>query len=72
MSIFGFKKKKKSEQPADDGYISIKEASEMLGVYQSTVRSWYDLGHLRGYVTPTGHRKVLKSSVEELLKRKSK
>lgn len=55
-----------------DGYISMKSAAQLLGVYPNTVAAWYDNGHLDGYVTPTGLRKVKRLSVEKLLRNKRK
>jgi len=44
--------------------ISIKDASARLGVHENTVRAWFDGGILKGYMSPTGRRKVLLDSVE--------
>jgi hypothetical protein len=44
--------------------ISIKAAAARLGVHENTVRAWFDGGILKGYMSPTGRRKVLLDSVE--------
>jgi hypothetical protein len=44
--------------------ISIKDAAVRLGVHENTVRAWFDGGILKGYMNPTGRRKVLLDSVE--------
>jgi excisionase family DNA binding protein len=44
--------------------ISIKDAAARLGVHENTVRAWFDGGILKGYMSPTGRRKVLLDSVE--------
>ncbi|HEY5342365.1 MAG TPA: helix-turn-helix domain-containing protein [Solirubrobacteraceae bacterium] len=44
--------------------ISIKDAAARLGVHENTVRAWFDSGILKGYMSPTGRRKVLLDSVE--------
>ena len=44
--------------------ISIKYAAARLGVHENTVRAWFDDGILKGYMSPTGRRKVLLDSVE--------
>lgn len=74
MGLFGFKKKKKTEEEPehDTDYISVKDAAKLLGVYESTIRSWYDQGYLTGYLSPSNQRKILRKSAEALLKRKSK
>ncbi len=56
----------------DDGYISMKSAARLLGVYPNTVAAWYDNGYLDGYVTPTGLRKIKRAAVEKLLRNKRK
>jgi excisionase family DNA binding protein len=43
------------------------EAAEMLGISLQTVQRWMDRGHLRGWRTPGGHRRVDVASVHELL-----
>lgn len=47
-------------------YISLKEASALLGLSESTVRRLFDSGDLAGSRTPKGTRKILKSSAETL------
>jgi excisionase family DNA binding protein len=44
--------------------ISIKDAAARLGVHENTVRAWFDDGILKGYMSPTGRRKVMLDSVE--------
>jgi hypothetical protein len=44
--------------------IPIKGAAARLGVHENTVRAWFDSGILKGYMSPTGRRKVLLDSVE--------
>jgi hypothetical protein len=44
--------------------ISIKDAAARLGVHENTVRAWFDGGILKGYMSPTGRRKVMLDSVE--------
>lgn len=47
-------------------YISLKEASDLLGLSESTVRRLFDSGDLAGSRTPKGTRKILRSSAEIL------
>ena len=44
--------------------ISIKDAAARLGVHENTVRAWFDNGILKGYMSPTGRRKVILDCVE--------
>jgi excisionase family DNA binding protein len=46
---------------------STLKAAELLGVSVQTVQRWMDRGHLRGWRTPGGHRRVEVASVERLL-----
>jgi excisionase family DNA binding protein len=52
-------------------YISVGEAAKRLCVCISTVRSWVDAGKLKAYVTPTKHRKILKSDLLRIQKGKN-
>ena len=44
------------------------EAAKLLGTSVQTVQRWMDLGHLRGWRTPGGHRRIDGASVERLLR----
>jgi excisionase family DNA binding protein len=46
--------------------ISIREASQMLGVNEATLRQWTDEGKLSAFVTPGGHRRYSKSDLKKL------
>jgi len=49
---------------------STREASELLGVSLRTAQLWVESGALRAWKTAGGHRRILRSSVEELLARR--
>lgn len=49
---------------------STREASERLGVSLRTVQLWSEAGVLRAWKTPGGHRRILMTSVEELLRKR--
>ncbi|MEQ9106941.1 MAG: response regulator [Limnobacter sp.] len=49
-------------------YCSIKEASQMLGVSPKTVQLWVEKGSLRAWKTAGGHRRVIRESVNALIK----
>jgi excisionase family DNA binding protein len=40
-----------------DHWLSLKEASEILGVHFTTLRKWADEGEIRVFRTPGGHRR---------------
>jgi DNA (cytosine-5)-methyltransferase 1 len=49
--------------------ITIREAAEMLGVHQETLRRWDNEGKLKAVrVGKVGHRKYNKEEVERLLR----
>ena len=48
---------------ADDQWLSLHAAAEILGVHASTVRIWSDKGLLPVYRTKGGHRRYKKSEV---------
>jgi len=47
-------------------YITTREAAELLGVAVSTVQLWTNNGSLRAWTTEGGHRRIIRSSVEEM------
>ena len=46
--------------------ISIQDAAELLKVSEATVRRLFDGGKLLGHRLPSGHRRILRTSVERL------
>lgn len=48
-------------------YYSSREAAEILGVAVSTIQLWTNSGLLRAWTTAGGHRRIARSSVEEIL-----
>lgn len=57
-----------STQPAPDpGWLSLGQASRLLGVSQGTLRRWADDGRLRVFTTPGGHRRFSREAIERLL-----
>lgn len=55
---------KKSLQPT---YLSLSEASHLLGVHNSTLRRWADTGAIPVYVTPGGHRRFALADIQGLV-----
>lgn len=51
----------------DGEFITTKKAAEMIGVSVRTIQLWVEAGVLRAWKTEGGHRRVARSSVEELL-----
>ena len=48
------------------GWIGLGEAAEMLGVAPTTLRRWADDGVVSSFVTPGGHRRFSRESIEAL------
>jgi excisionase family DNA binding protein len=53
--------------PRDPDWISLSEASRVLGVSPATLRRWSDAGRLRVFTTPGGHRRFSRAALERLL-----
>jgi excisionase family DNA binding protein len=55
--------------PAGNGaeWISIREASALIGVSVATLRRWCDAGHVPVFTTPGGHRRFSRDAVLSLL-----
>jgi excisionase family DNA binding protein len=51
----------------DADWVSLSEASRLLGVSPATVRRWSDAGRLRVFTTPGGHRRFSRHTLERLL-----
>jgi excisionase family DNA binding protein len=50
---------------------STREAADRLGVSLRTVQLWSEAGLLRAWKTAGGHRRILVSSIDELLQRRA-
>lgn len=48
-------------------WLSLGQASRMLGVSHSTVRRWADAGEIRSYRTSGGHRRILEEDVRQFM-----
>ena len=58
----------RTQTPAQAGaWVTLTEACRLLGVSPSTVRRWADAGVIRTFVTPGGHRRFSRASLESLL-----
>lgn len=52
---------------APRAWLTIQEASDLLGVSPATLRRWTEAGDLEAFVTPGGHRRFARTSILELL-----
>ena len=55
--------------PSDavEEWLSVKEASVLLGVAPATLRRWSVTGDVQAFTTPGGHRRFARSTILELL-----
>jgi excisionase family DNA binding protein len=51
----------------DDNWLTLKEASDLLGVHPATLRTWADEGQIAVARTPGGHRRFRRSDVQVLM-----
>ena len=56
-----------SRVPARPDWMSIHEASTLMGVSSATLRRWSDAGEIRAFTTPGGHRRFSRAAVASLL-----
>lgn len=55
-----------SERPA---WLTIHEASDLIGVSEATLRRWAEAGDVEAFVTPGGHRRFTRNALLRLLPR---
>jgi excisionase family DNA binding protein len=50
-------------------WLTLGQASKYLGVAQSTMRKWSDVGRVSAFYTPGGHRRYRRSDLDQFLDR---
>ena len=50
-------------------WLTLGQAAKYLGVAQSTIRKWSDLGRVPAFYTPGGHRRYRRSDLDAFLER---
>ena len=68
--ISHYEQVKQEVSMSEKDYFTSREASALLDVAVSTIQLWTNNGLLRAWTTPGGHRRIARSSVEEMLSRK--
>src|ERR1041384_6552827 len=53
----------------DSEWLTLGQAARFLGVAQSTIRKWSDLGRVPAFYTPGGHRRYRRSDLETFIDR---
>jgi len=51
----------------EQGWLTIREAADLLNVHPETLRRWDRGGRLKPSRTPTGHRRYRRADLEALL-----
>jgi excisionase family DNA binding protein len=54
---------------AQPEWLTLGQAAKYLGVAQSTMRKWSDLGRVSAFYTPGGHRRYRRSDLDRFLDR---
>lgn len=55
------------EHSTDSEWLSLKRASQQLGIHYTTLRAWADEGKIRVFRTPGGHRRFHKDDLNRFL-----
>src|ERR671939_1310463 len=54
---------------SESDWLTLGQAAKYLGVAQSTIRKWSDLGRVPAFYTPGGHRRYKRADLEAFLER---
>ena len=54
---------------SEPDWLTLGQAAKFLGVAQSTIRKWSDLGRVPAFYTPGGHRRYRRSDLEAFIDR---
>jgi excisionase family DNA binding protein len=54
---------------SEPDWLTLGQAAKFLGVAQSTIRKWSDLGRVPAFYTPGGHRRYRRSDLEAFIER---
>ena len=55
--------------PSEPDWLTLGQAAKYLGVAQSTMRKWSDVGRVAAFYTPGGHRRYRKRDLDAFLER---
>ncbi len=48
-------------------FLSISEASRILGVSEAALRQWTDEGKIKAFITPGGHRRYARAELKKFM-----
>jgi excisionase family DNA binding protein len=58
---------RRSSLGGENDWLTLGQAAKFLGVAQSTIRKWSDLGRVPAFYTPGGHRRYKRGDLEDFL-----
>jgi excisionase family DNA binding protein len=67
VTISGSRVQTRPRIPTRSEWMSIHEASTLMGVSPATLRRWSDAGEIHAFTTPGGHRRFSRAAVASLL-----
>src|SRR5918912_695890 len=53
--------------PSSDRWLTLSQASKLIGVHSATLRQWADQGLIDSYQTPGKHRRFLEQDVRSFI-----
>jgi excisionase family DNA binding protein len=59
----------RNQTSAQPEWLTLGQAAKYLGVAQSTMRKWSDLGRVSAFYTPGGHRRYRRADLDQFLDR---
>ena len=59
----------RSSSVSEAEWLTLGQAAKFLGVAQSTIRKWSDLGRVPAFYTPGGHRRYRRADLEAFIAR---
>jgi excisionase family DNA binding protein len=60
---------RRSPPAGETEWLTLGQAAKYLGVAQSTIRKWSDLGRVPAFYTPGGHRRYRRTDLDAFLQR---
>src|SRR5881628_1911493 len=61
--------REQSSARSEGEWLTLGQAARFLGVAQSTIRKWSDVGRVPAFYTPGGHRRYRRSDLDAFLER---
>ena len=62
-------RQRRPARASEPDWLTLGQAAKHLGVAQSTIRKWSDVGRLPAFYTPGGHRRYRQGDLDDFLQR---